>query len=55
MLIKREVVGFRSNICELKGEFDEDGEKRYRYRVEPNEMPEAMQRVRPATAAQSQP
>ena len=47
VLIKREVVGFRSNICELKGEFEEDGEKRYRYRVEPNEMPEAMQRVRP--------
>ena len=47
VLIKREVVGFRSNICELKGEFEEDGEKRYRYRVEPNEMPEAMHRVRP--------
>jgi putative protease len=47
VLIKREVVGFRSNICELKGEFEEDGEKRYRYRVEPNEMPEAMHRARP--------
>ncbi|MGG5872779.1 peptidase U32 family protein [Pseudomonas peli] len=47
VLIKREVVGFRANIAELKGEFDEDGEKRYRYRVEPNEMPEAMHRVRP--------
>ncbi|WNF45925.1 U32 family peptidase [Pseudomonas sp. SG20056] len=51
VLIKREVVGFRSNICELKGSFtedgEEDGEKRYRYRVEPNEMPEAMHRVRP--------
>ncbi len=51
VLIKREVVGFRANICELKGSFtedgEEDGEKRYRYRVEPNEMPEAMHRVRP--------
>jgi collagenase-like PrtC family protease len=47
VLIKREVVGFRANIAELKGEFEEEGEKRYRYRVEPNEMPEAMQRVRP--------
>ncbi|HZX15717.1 MAG TPA: U32 family peptidase [Pseudomonas sp.] len=47
VLIKREVVGFRANIAELKAEFEEDGEKRYRYRVEPNEMPEAMHRVRP--------
>ncbi len=51
VLIKREGVGFRANICELKGSFtedgEEDGEKRYRYRVEPNEMPEAMHRVRP--------
>ncbi|MDF3194189.1 U32 family peptidase [Pseudomonas sp. 1928-m] len=47
VLIKREVVGFRANIAELKGEFEEEGEKRYRYRVEPNEMPEAMHRVRP--------
>jgi len=47
VLIKREVVGFRANIAELKAEFEEEGEKRYRYRVEPNEMPEAMHRVRP--------
>ncbi|AEF21736.1 peptidase U32 family protein [Pseudomonas fulva] len=47
VLVKREVVGFRANICELKGEFEEDGEKRYRYRVEPNEMPEGMLRLRP--------
>ncbi|HUE93459.1 U32 family peptidase [Pseudomonas sp.] len=47
VLIKREVVGFRANIAELKSEFEEEGEKRYRYRVEPNEMPEAMHRVRP--------
>ncbi len=47
VLIKREVVGFRANIAELRGEFEEDGEKRYRYRVEPNEMPEGMHRLRP--------
>ncbi|NMY70669.1 U32 family peptidase [Pseudomonas sp. WS 5414] len=47
LLVKREVVGFRANIAEARGEFEEDGEKRYRYRVEPNEMPEALQRLRP--------
>lgn len=47
VLVKREVVGFRANIAEPKGEFDEDGEKRYRYRVEPNEMPEGLYRLRP--------
>lgn len=47
VLVKREVVGFRANICELKGEFEEDDEKRYRYRVEPNEMPEGLFRLRP--------
>ncbi|MFL1526574.1 U32 family peptidase [Pseudomonas sp. O230] len=45
--IKREVVGFRANIAEPKGEFLEDGQKRYRYRVEPNEMPEGMYKLRP--------
>jgi putative protease len=48
VLVKREVVGFRANIAELKGEFEEDGEKRWRYRVEPNEMPEALSRLRPS-------
>lgn len=47
VLVKREVVGFRANIAEPKGEFEEDGEKRYRYRVEPNEMPEGLFRLRP--------
>ncbi|GIZ13695.1 U32 family peptidase [Pseudomonas sp. NCCP-436] len=47
VLVKREVVGFRANIAELKGEFEEDGEQRWRYRVEPNEMPEAIFRLRP--------
>ncbi|KRW62587.1 peptidase U32 family protein [Pseudomonas sp. TTU2014-080ASC] len=47
VLVKREVVGFRANIAELKEQFEEDGQARYRYRVEPNEMPEAMFRLRP--------
>ncbi|QJI29086.1 U32 family peptidase [Pseudomonas sp. ADAK18] len=47
VLVKREVVGFRANIAEPKGEFDEDGEKRYRYRVEPNEMPAGLHNLRP--------
>ncbi|WP_248795863.1 peptidase U32 family protein [Pseudomonas sp. MWU13-2105] len=45
--VKREVVGFRANIAEPKGEFEEDGEKRYRYRVEPNEMPAGLHSLRP--------
>ncbi len=47
VLVKREVVGFRANIAELKSEFEEDGEKRWRYRVEPNEMPAGLFRLRP--------
>ncbi|AHL33802.1 protease [Pseudomonas brassicacearum] len=47
VLVKREVVGFRANIAEPKGEFEEDGQKRYRYRVEPNEMPAGMYQLRP--------
>ncbi|MDN5533012.1 U32 family peptidase, partial [Pseudomonas sp.] len=47
VLLKREVVGFRANIAEPRGEFEEDGQKRYRYRVEPNEMPEGLHKLRP--------
>ncbi|AZF05461.1 putative protease YdcP [Pseudomonas sp. R5-89-07] len=47
VLVKREVVGFRANIAEPRGEFEEDGEKRYRYRVEPNEMPAGLHQLRP--------
>ncbi|MGE8316179.1 MAG: peptidase U32 family protein, partial [Pseudomonas putida] len=47
VLVKREVVGFRANIAEPRGEFEEDGQKRYRYRVEPNEMPEGLHKLRP--------
>ncbi|MFV3317647.1 peptidase U32 family protein [Pseudomonas sp. NY15374] len=47
VLVKREVVGFRANIAEPRGEFEEDGQTRYRYRVEPNEMPEGLHKLRP--------
>jgi len=47
VLVKREVVGFRANIAEPRGEFEEDGQKRYRYRVEPNEMPDGLYKLRP--------
>ncbi|WP_271407523.1 peptidase U32 family protein [Pseudomonas sp. Q1-7] len=47
VLVKREVVGFRANIAELKDSFEEDGEQRWRYRIEPNEMPPALSRLRP--------
>ncbi|MFO2463437.1 U32 family peptidase [Pseudomonas sp. 15FMM2] len=48
VLVKREVVGFRANIAEARGEFEEDGEKRYRYRVEPNEMPGGLYNLKPS-------
>ena len=47
VLVKREVLGFRANIAEPRGEFEEDGQARYRYRVEPNEMPEGLHKLRP--------
>lgn len=51
VLIKREVVGFRANVAELQDTFyeegEEDGAKRWRYRVEPNEMPAALKQLRP--------
>lgn len=47
VLVKREVLGFRANIAEPRGEFEEDGQTRYRYRVEPNEMPEGLHKLRP--------
>ena len=45
--VKREVVGFRANIVEPRGEYEDEGKQFYRYRVEPNEMPPALQKVRP--------
>lgn len=48
VLVKREVVGFRANIAELLSQHaDEEGQPRWQYRIEPNEMPEALRRARP--------
>ncbi|MFZ2290055.1 MAG: U32 family peptidase [Halopseudomonas yangmingensis] len=48
VLVKREVVGFRANIAELLSQHqDEDGQPRWHYRIEPNELPEALRRARP--------
>ncbi|MBJ9977685.1 U32 family peptidase [Pseudomonas sp. S75] len=47
VLVKREVLGFRANIAEPRGQFEENGLQRYRYRVEPNEMPEGLHKLRP--------
>lgn len=47
VLVKREVVGFRASVVELLGQSEEDGQPRWQYRVEPNEMPEELKRLRP--------
>lgn len=47
VLVKREVVGFRASVVELLGQSEEDGTPRWQYRVEPNEMPEELKRLRP--------
>lgn len=47
VLVKREVVGFRASVVELLRQFEEDGQPRWEYRVEPNEMPEELKRLRP--------
>ena len=46
VLVKREVVGFRANIAQELARFEEDGQPRWQYRIEPNEMPEQLQRAR---------
>jgi len=47
VLVKREVVGFRANVAELLEQFKEDGEARWKYRIEPNELPAALRQLRP--------
>nr|WP_314487172.1 U32 family peptidase [uncultured Pseudomonas sp.] len=47
VLVKREVVGFRANIAELRSTSEQDGVTQYRYRVEPNEMPAGLHALRP--------
>lgn len=46
VLVKRDVVGFRANVAEELQRFEEEGESRWMYRIEPNELPEALRRVR---------
>ena len=47
VLVKREVVGFRASVVEPLKELEEDGETRFQYRIEPNEMPAALRQLRP--------
>ena len=47
VLVKREVVGFRASVVEPLGQFEEDGEPRWQYRIEPNEMPAELKQLRP--------
>ena len=47
VLVKREVVGFRASVVELLGQSEEDGQPRWQYRVEPNEMPAELKQLRP--------
>ncbi len=46
VLVKREVVGFRANVAQQLSQFEEDGQPRWQYRIEPNEMPEQLRRAR---------
>jgi len=46
VLVKREVVGFRANVVEQLQQFEEDGQPRWQYRIQPNELPEQLRRAR---------
>src|SRR5690606_26923719 len=47
VLIKREVVGFRASVVEQLGQFEDNGQAQWQYRIEPNEMPVALKQLRP--------
>lgn len=47
VLVKREVVGFRASVVGQLAQFEEDGQPRWQYRIEPNEMPSALRQLRP--------
>ncbi len=47
VLVKRDVVGFRASVVEQLAHYEDAGAPRWRYRVEPNEMPAALARLRP--------
>ena len=46
VMVKREVVGFRANVAQELARYDEEGEPRWQYRLEPNELPEQLRRAR---------
>ncbi|WGK60564.1 U32 family peptidase [Halopseudomonas sp. SMJS2] len=46
VLVKREVVGFRANVAQELARYEEEGEPRWQYRIEPNELPEQLRRAR---------
>lgn len=46
VMVKREVVGFRANVAEQLQQFEEEGQPRWQYRIEPNELPEQLRRAR---------
>ena len=46
VLVKREVVGFRANVAQELARYEEEGQPRWQYRIEPNELPEQLRRAR---------
>ncbi|MEZ2744768.1 U32 family peptidase [Halopseudomonas bauzanensis] len=46
VLVKREVVGFRANVAQELARYEEEGQARWQYRIEPNELPEQLRRAR---------
>ena len=48
VLYKREVVGFRASVVQELAQFeDEEGAARWQYRIEPNEMPAELAKLKP--------
>ncbi len=46
ILHKREVIGFRASVVNLLSESHQDGQTRWQYRIEPNDMPAALSQMR---------
>lgn len=47
VLIKRDIVGFRASVVEELEKFEEAGKLYWSYRVEPNEMPADLKKLKP--------
>lgn len=47
VLVKRDIVGFRASVVEELRQFEEEGQLRWSYRVEPNEMPTTLKGLKP--------